>query len=119
MESVSDPQIAPDGSQIIYARRWVNKLNDRRESALWNMNADGSRNRYLTDGSSARWSPDGTRIAYLAQGEPKGSQIFVRRMDTEGATTQVTRVDESPGARVARIISASLLRVGLRSPVTD
>jgi len=97
MESVSDPQISPDGSQIIYTRRWVDKLNDRRESALWIMNADGSKNRYLTDGSSARWSPDGTRIAYLAPGEPKGSQIFVRWMDAEGATTQVTRVDESPG----------------------
>jgi dipeptidyl aminopeptidase/acylaminoacyl peptidase len=97
MESVSDPQIAPDGNQIIYTRRWVDKLNDRRESALWIMNADGSKNRYLTDGSSARWSPDGTRIAFLAQGEPKGSQIFVRWMDAEGATTQVTRVDESPG----------------------
>jgi dipeptidyl aminopeptidase/acylaminoacyl peptidase len=96
MESVSDPQISPDGSQIIYTRRWVDKLNDRRESALWIMNADGSKNRYLTDGSSARWSPDGRRIAYLAQGEPKGSQIFVRWMDAEGATSQITRVDESP-----------------------
>ncbi len=96
MESVSNPRISPDGSQIIYTRRWVDKLNDRRESALWIMNADGSKNRYLADGSSARWSPDGTRIAYLAQGEPKGSQIFVRWMDAEGATTQVTRVDESP-----------------------
>lgn len=97
MESVSDPQIAPHGNQIIYTRRWVDRLNDRRESALWIMNADGSKNRYLTDGSSARWSADGTRIAFLAQGEPKGSQIFVRWMDAEGATTQVTRVDESPG----------------------
>lgn len=97
IESVSDPQISPDGSQIIYTRRWVDKLNDRRESALWIMNIDGSKNRYLVDGSSARWSPDGTRIAYLAPGEPKGSQVFVRWMDAEGATTQVTRVNESPG----------------------
>ncbi|MGD2216313.1 MAG: S9 family peptidase, partial [Gemmatimonadales bacterium] len=49
MESVSDPQLSPDGSEIIYTRRWVDKLNDRRESALWIMNADGSKNRYLTD----------------------------------------------------------------------
>ncbi len=98
MESVADPQISPDGSQVIYTRRWVDKINDRRESALWIMNADGSKNRYLTDGSSARWSPDGTRIAYVAQGEPAGSQIFVRWMDAEGATTQITRVDESPGS---------------------
>jgi dipeptidyl aminopeptidase/acylaminoacyl peptidase len=98
MESVSSPQISPDGRQIIYTRSWIDKINDRRESALWIMNVDGSKNRYLADGSGARWSPDGSRIAYMASGEPKGRQIFVRWMDAEGATTQITRVDETPGA---------------------
>ena len=42
---------------------------------------------------------DGDRIAYTAQGEPKGTQIFVRCMDAEGAITQVTRVEKSPCAR--------------------
>jgi Tol biopolymer transport system component len=65
-ESVSGPQISPDGSQIIYTRRWVDKVNDRRKSALWVMNTDGTRNRFLTDGYGARWSPDGTRIASAA-----------------------------------------------------
>ena len=60
------------------------------------MNADGSRNRYLLEGSSPRWSPDGTRLAYVAEGEPKGSQVFVRWMDAEGGTTQITRVDKGP-----------------------
>ncbi|UCC49840.1 MAG: S9 family peptidase [Gemmatimonadota bacterium] len=98
MESVSGPQISPDGRQIIYTRRWTDKVNDRRESALWIMNADGSKNRYLVDGSSASWSPDGTRIAYLARGEPNGTQIFVRWMDAEGAITQITRVEETPSS---------------------
>ena len=96
-EQVSDPQISPDGSQILYTRRWVNKVDDRWDAALWIMNADGSRNRFLAKGSNARWSPDGTRIAYFADGEPKGSQLFVRWMDAEGATSQVTRVSENPG----------------------
>jgi dipeptidyl aminopeptidase/acylaminoacyl peptidase len=98
LETVSDPQLSPDGSQIIYTRGWVDKVNDRRESSLWIMNADGSRNRFLTKGSGARWSPTGDRIAYTAPGEPRGSQVFVRWMDAEGATSQVTRVDESPSA---------------------
>ncbi|MFN2398752.1 MAG: prolyl oligopeptidase family serine peptidase [Gemmatimonadaceae bacterium] len=95
-ESVGDPQISPDGSRIVYTRRWVNRLEDKWESALWIMSADGSRNRFLVKGASARWAPDGKRIAYLADGEPKGSQIFVRWMDVEGAPSQVTRVMESP-----------------------
>ena len=96
-EQVADPQISPDGSQIVYTRRWVNKIEDRWDSGLWIMNADGTRNRFLVKGSNARWSPDGTRIAYFTDGEPKGTQIFVRWMDAEGATSQVTRVAENPG----------------------
>jgi dipeptidyl aminopeptidase/acylaminoacyl peptidase len=96
METVTDPQFSPDGTQILYTRGWVDKMNDRRESALWIMNADGSRNRFLVKGSNARWSPSGDRIAYIASGEPRGSQIFVRWMDAEGATSQVTRVEQAP-----------------------
>ena len=95
-ESVADPQISPDGSQIIYTRQWFDKMNDRRESSLWVMNADGSKNRLLVRGSNARWSPTGDRILYTAQGEPRGTQVFVRYMDAEGATSQVTRVEQSP-----------------------
>jgi dipeptidyl aminopeptidase/acylaminoacyl peptidase len=97
METVADPRLSPDGRQIIYTRGWIDKMNDRRESALWIMNADGSRNRFLAKGSNARWSPSGDRIAYIAPGEPRGSQVFVRWMDAEGATSQVTRVEQSPG----------------------
>jgi dipeptidyl aminopeptidase/acylaminoacyl peptidase len=96
-ESIEDPQISPDGSQVLYTRRWVDKLADEWAASLWLMNADGTHNRFLVKGSHARWSPDATRIAYLAAGEPKGTQIFVRWMDASGATTQVTRVTESPG----------------------
>jgi dipeptidyl aminopeptidase/acylaminoacyl peptidase len=95
-EQVADPQISPAGTQILYTRRWVNKIEDRWESGLWIMNADGSRNRFLVKGSNARWSPDGTRIAYFAEGEPKGTQVFVRWMDAEGATSQITHVSETP-----------------------
>ena len=93
-EQVADPQISPDGSQIVYTRRQVNKLEDRWDASLWIVSADGSRNRFLTKGASPRWSPDGTRIAFLNDGEPSGTQLYVRYMDAEGATSQVTRVSE-------------------------
>ena len=63
---------------------------------MWIVNADRSHNRFLVKGSDARWSPDGTRILYLADGDPKGTQLFVRWMDAEGASSQVTRVTEKP-----------------------
>ena len=95
-ETAQDPQISPDGSQIIYTRRWVDQRKDRWRTALWVMNADGTRQRHLTEGSAARWSPDGTRILFLAEDDEESSQIFVRWMDAEGATSQVTRVEHSP-----------------------
>ncbi|HEU5210603.1 MAG TPA: hypothetical protein VFU06_14515, partial [Longimicrobiales bacterium] len=95
-ETVSSPQLSPDGDEIVYARRWVDKVNDSWESSLYIMNADGTKPRALVEGGSPVWSPDGTRIAYTARGEPGGTQIWVRWMDAEGAATQVTRLTDSP-----------------------
>ena len=95
-ERASGPRISLGGERIIYTRRWVNKLKDRWDSSLWIMNADGSRNRFLIDGSNARWSPSGDRIAYIDRGDPKGRQLFVRWMDAEGSVTQITRLENSP-----------------------
>lgn len=98
LEQVGNPQISPDGKQVVYSRSYVDRVNDSWESAIWVMNADGTKNRFLVKGGGAVWSPDGTRIAYVAASEnPKGAQIFVRYMDAEGATTQVTRLTEGPG----------------------
>src|SRR5919206_599296 len=72
-EQVGDPQVSPDGKQIVYARRYVNKIDNRWDSALWIMNADGSHNRMLGKGGSPVWSPDGSRIAFLKEGEPRGT----------------------------------------------
>ena len=83
LESVSGPQISPDGTQVVYTRGWVDKMNDSRESSIWIMSSDGSKNRFLVDGSGPLWSPDGTRIVYTASGEPEGTQVFVRWMDDE------------------------------------
>jgi len=96
IESVSDPQISPDGTQIIYARSWVNVLEDRRESTLWIMRADGTRNRFFAKGSSPRWSPDGTRVLYMAEGAPKGMQLYVRWVEPMGDASQITHVLDSP-----------------------
>jgi dipeptidyl aminopeptidase/acylaminoacyl peptidase len=93
--NVADPKLSPDGKEIIYTRGWIDKVNDSRKNELYIMDADGTKNRFFSKGSSASWSPDGTRIAYMAQGEPSGSQIFIKYKNTEGAT-QITRVEKTP-----------------------
>jgi dipeptidyl aminopeptidase/acylaminoacyl peptidase len=93
--NVTDPKLSPDGKEIIYTRGWVDKVNDSRKNELYIMEADGSKNRFFTKGSTAAWSSDGTRIAYMAQGDPSGNQIFVKYKNTEGAT-QITRLEKTP-----------------------
>jgi dipeptidyl aminopeptidase/acylaminoacyl peptidase len=94
LERVSDAQIAPDGARIVYTRQQVNKIEDRWESSLWIMNADGSQHRFLTRGANPRWSSDGKRILYIADGQPASPQIFVRWIDTDGPATQVTNATD-------------------------
>lgn len=97
-ETVSNPQISPDGSQIIFTRGWIDPQNDRRASSIYIMDVDGGRPRVLVDdGSSPKWSPSGDRILYTAPGDPDGSQIFVRWMDDEGHATQISRLENGPG----------------------
>jgi dipeptidyl aminopeptidase/acylaminoacyl peptidase len=94
LERVSSAQISPDGARIVYAREQANRLEDKWEPALWIMNADGSQHRFLAKGSNARWAPDSKRVLYLADGEPRGTQIVIRWIDAEGPATQVTHATE-------------------------
>ena len=95
-EDVADPQLSPDGRQIAFTRRSVDKVNDKWDTSVWVMNGDGSRQHSLVSGSAARWSPDGTRLLYIAAGQPSGMQLWVRFMDGDGGTTQLTRLIEPP-----------------------
>ena len=95
-ERVSDAQISPDGSRIVYTRQHVNKIEDKWDSELWILNADGSQHRFLVKGGAPRWSPDGKRLLFATEGEPKGSQLFVRWVDTDGPATQITHTSEAP-----------------------
>src|SRR5215472_6679252 len=94
----TDPEISPDGKKIVYVRRFADPMTDRRFSNLWIINTDGTDHRPLTTGNhndaSPRWSPDGTRIAYLGDTDGK-QQIYVRWMDS-GQTARITNLDQSP-----------------------
>src|ERR1700761_4348750 len=98
LQLAGDPQISPDGKQVVYVRSFADIMTDRRYSDLWIVDADGSRHRPLTSGNrsdaSPRWSPDGTRIAYIAEVDGRG-QIMVRWMDS-GQTAQLTNLEEAP-----------------------
>lgn len=101
LETASDPQISPDGSQIIYVRRSMDIMTDRPLSSIWIINADGSEHRPLLSGtqsySSPRWSPSGDRIAYTTSAEGRGGELYVRWMDT-AQTALLSNLPASPSA---------------------
>lgn len=100
LEYADDVQISPDGSRIVYVRVSHDVMTDRARRNLWLINADGTNHRPLRSENknfqSPRWSPDGTRLAYVsaAEGSP---QLYVRWMDT-GQTSLLTNLVQAPGA---------------------
>lgn len=98
LQFAGDPQISPDGKRVVYVRQFSDVMNDKRESNLWVINTDGTEDRALTNGnysdSSPRWSPDGTRVAYISDRDGK-PQIYVRWMDN-GQTAELTNLESAP-----------------------
>jgi dipeptidyl aminopeptidase/acylaminoacyl peptidase len=100
LEYTDDVQISPDGSRIVYVRVSHDIMTDRARRNLWIVDSDGTNNRPLRSEAKKftlpRWSPDGTRIAYVsnADGTP---QLYVRWMDT-GQTALLTALVEEPDA---------------------
>jgi dipeptidyl aminopeptidase/acylaminoacyl peptidase len=98
LEYADDVQISPDGRRIAYVRISHDIMTDRPRRNLWLIDADGSNNRPLRSEarnfSSPRWSPDGTRLAYVsaAEGSP---QLYVRWMDS-GQTALLTNLVKAP-----------------------
>ena len=99
IEYASDVQISPDATTVAYVRYAMSIMRDRREGRLWLVSADGSVHRKLTSAdrseSSPRWSPDGTRIAFVS-GSNEGSEIYVYWVET-GQIARLTQLDRSPG----------------------
>ena len=98
VQVATDPQISPDGKRIVYVRNSADISSDRRVSNLWIINSAGTGHRALTTGtysdSSPRWSPDGTRLAFVSDRDGK-AQLYVRWMDS-GQTAKLTDLENPP-----------------------
>jgi Tol biopolymer transport system component len=93
------PQWSPDGTQIA----WSKSRADSAWGELYVMNADGTEKRLVVSGrtGAARWSPDGSRIAYTAWPGCEGCDTEIRVVDPATGETRAIADGEtnesSPG----------------------
>jgi len=91
---LADPQLSPDGREVIYTLGEADWKSGRRISHVWRASVDGGRPVQLTNGADGentpRWSPDGKTIAFTAKrGEAESAQIYVLA-DDGGEARQLT-----------------------------
>lgn len=92
----NEPVWSPDGSHILF--------NSTRNGDIevYVMNADGANPTSLTPGLrgfNARWSPDGTRIAFTAPTDVRGQNVYVMNADGSdkiNLTNDMTFINTAP-----------------------
>ena len=97
----SDPQISPDGKQIAYVRMSGDIMSDRMVPSIWLVDVATAKERPLEVGpgapSSPRWSPDGTRLAFVSTREGDRPQLYVHWLES-GASARLTGLPDAPQA---------------------
>jgi acylaminoacyl-peptidase len=98
LQWVSDPQIAPDGRSVAYVLMSMDIKTDRPQRVIWLTGIDGKNTRPLSGATASgmpRWSPDGTRIAYLSTASDGSTQLFVY-WSGSNVSAPISHFTESP-----------------------
>ena len=96
----TDPQISPDGRQIAYVRMANDIMTDSAVRSIWLIELASGAETPLVTGAGAhfspRWSPDGSRLAYISTKSGGGPELHVRWMNS-GVAANITALPEGPG----------------------
>jgi dipeptidyl aminopeptidase/acylaminoacyl peptidase len=82
----SDPQLSPDGRRVAFVVTMLCEEQDEYLSNIWVVDTTGGEPRRFTTGpkrdTAPRWSPDGTRLAFVSERVPKQqAQLYVMPAD--------------------------------------
>lgn len=99
LQSVSDPQIRPDGHAIAYVLNSFDIQTDRPRQSVWLYDlASGERiplQEPTQSGHSPRWSRDGRRLAYVGNETGEVYQLYVRTTQSS-QSYRVTQLGDTP-----------------------
>jgi dipeptidyl aminopeptidase/acylaminoacyl peptidase len=99
-EFVGGVEISPDGTKIAYVQISVAEDKDTYRSAIWVAELPSGRLQQMSASDarnfSPRWSPDGTRLAFLSTRGGGAPQIYILAMDG-GEARQVTQLKNGAG----------------------
>jgi dipeptidyl aminopeptidase/acylaminoacyl peptidase len=100
LRAASDPQMRPDGGAIAYVRTTQDIMTDNGHPSIWLADpVTGAQTPLVVDEAAnmrPRWSPDGSRLAYVVAG-PGGAQIYVRWV-ASGRSAKVANLEQAPNA---------------------
>lgn len=93
-----DPRISPDGRTIAFTAWGIDREANDYLASIWLMPFDGSGEpRRLTrsekQDAAPRWSPDGSRLAFVSNRETKAKQLYVLPVEG-GDPLKLTELDE-------------------------
>ena len=98
LRTASDPQVRPDGGAIAYVRTTQEIMIDNGRPSIWLVDpVSGAQTPLVVDEAAnfvPRWSPDGTRLAYVAVGSGT-AQLYVRWV-AAGRSARVATLEQSP-----------------------
>ena len=84
VRGVSDPQLSPSGTSVLYAVRTTDMANNKRTTVTYLVPTAGGTPRQFpsasVNASEARWSPNGKWVAYVM-----GGQLWIVAADGSGA----------------------------------